>query len=702
MKWKNKAKRRAAALAALIGLALSGGAAHAMPTGGHVIAGTITGCTGDELANPASGVHIISEGSAILNWDTFSMAKGEQMFFEIKGDFLLSKVVGTEASYLDGLIKAQGNTLYLVNPNGITVGPNGTFTADSIVLSTLLPNDDQNPLTGGFHTDPDRGARQIVVNKGAGINVDALLVLSNAVEIADGVTIHSHTSNPNDTLDGHAYIAADAAKYDANRGASLGDKSRHLALEPTYSQGNVLNFHGDYRYDNTGEAGTVKRSDAHGSVALELRGNTINLDSMKVEDKGSIYQMRVDAGASIVANKMELQDRYWERKNEGVIFQAPDIAIANESVWNLYNGFSVHGMNSVRVSNSVLGTSAGMGEISSESKLLLDAAVIASTAANSDPNGMDGRLFVFAKDLRMENNSSLAASSALAVGRIGDDATIRIKDSALLTTGKNATLRVTAGDTGKLDLQNAVLEHADATNNHPIVLSSGSRYIEGTKFLRGQDKAVSGVDPIETEPLDAQGNVVTANRATPLPEPQPEPEPQPQPQPEPQPTPNPGPGTNPQPTPGPGTNPMPNPDPGANPSSPVAPPALSLTGTDAENAAKGTAAMEAILARTGDAQAKADATAKAVTVLLAAEGTEREKAAVLAGMIASIDGSAATEAEKAALKETVYYAYTPVQAGADERDRELSKPLQKLGEGLAAGRGEEERPAQEESVTIEG
>lgn len=696
MKWKSKAKRRAAALAALIGLALSGGAAHAMPTGGQVIAGTITGCTEDALKNPASGVHIISEGKAILNWDTFSMAKGEQMFFEVKGPFLLNKVVGTEPSHLDGLIKAQGNTLYLVNPNGIVVGPNGTFSADSIVLSTLLPNDEKNPLTGGFYTDPAKGARPIVVKEGAGINADALLVLSNAVEIADGVTIHSHTSNPNDTLDGHVYIAADAVTYNANSGASYGDKSRHLALDPTYSQGNVLNFHGLYRYDNT-EVGTVKRSDAHGSVELALRGNTINLDSMKVEDKGSIYRMRVDAGASIVANKMELQDRYWERKNEGVIFQAPDIAIANESVWNLYNGFSVHGMNSVRVSNSVLGTSAGMGEISSESKLLLDAAVIASTAANSDPNGMDGRLFVSAKDLRMENNSSLAASSALAVGRIGDDATIRIKDSALLTTGKNATLRVTAGDTGKLDLQNAVLEHSDATNNHPIVLSSGSRYIEGTKFLRGQDKAISGVDPKEIVPVDAQNNIVTANRTAPQPEPEPLP-----PLPEPQPTPNPDPGTNPQPNPGPGTNPAPNPDSGANPSSPVAPPALSLTGTDAENAAKGTAAMDAILAGAGDAQAKADATAKAVTALLAAEGTEREKAAVLAGMIASIDGSAATEAEKAALKETVYYAYTPVQAGADERDRELSKALQKLGERLAAGRGEEERPAQEESVTIEG
>src|SRR5271170_1619087 len=113
-------------------LALGMSYSQANPTGGQVAAGSAS-------INTVPGTVTINQTSnlAIINWQTFSIGSGELTKFvqPSSTSAALNRVLGGQTSIIDGTLSANGQ-VYLINGNGILVGPGGMVSAQSFVAST--------------------------------------------------------------------------------------------------------------------------------------------------------------------------------------------------------------------------------------------------------------------------------------------------------------------------------------------------------------------------------------------------------------------------------------------------------------------------------------------------------------------------------------------------------------------------------------
>ena len=119
----------------------------ANPTGGVVASGTAG------FSNPAPGTLQINQASttAIINWQTFSIASGETTSFVAQNanSAVLNRVLGGQTSIINGNLTAN-EAVYLVNGNGIFIGPSGMINANSFTASTRDINDNDF-LSGNLH-----------------------------------------------------------------------------------------------------------------------------------------------------------------------------------------------------------------------------------------------------------------------------------------------------------------------------------------------------------------------------------------------------------------------------------------------------------------------------------------------------------------------------------------------------------------------
>jgi filamentous hemagglutinin family protein len=127
-------------------LALGMGHLHGNPTGGQVAAGSasINTVPGTVTINQASNI-------AIINWQTFSIGAGELTKFvqPSSTSAALNRVLGGQTSIISGTLSANGQ-VYLINGNGIVVGPGGVVNASTFVASTR-DIADSDFLSGNLH-----------------------------------------------------------------------------------------------------------------------------------------------------------------------------------------------------------------------------------------------------------------------------------------------------------------------------------------------------------------------------------------------------------------------------------------------------------------------------------------------------------------------------------------------------------------------
>lgn len=188
MKIRNKIKN--SFLTATILLAISGGSAYAMPTGGNVTMGDVT-----NVANPAE--IMTANANSIINWDSFSVGVGEKVTFDTQKFMVLNRVVGGQESQILGMLSDQGEgKLLLINPNGIVLGENAVINANDLVLSTLRLSDDEfkNLLNGNrsVFKDENNDRGKIEIKSGTNLTLnEALRLYGGKITIADGVEIVS-------------------------------------------------------------------------------------------------------------------------------------------------------------------------------------------------------------------------------------------------------------------------------------------------------------------------------------------------------------------------------------------------------------------------------------------------------------------------------------------------------------------------------
>ncbi len=115
-------------------LLLSTGPVSANPSGGVIVHGDVS------IAGGGNGMLNINQNSnlAIINWSDFNIAVGETTRFNQPGAqaSVLNRVTGGDPSAIHGALQANGN-VFVINPNGILVGPTGMIDVHGLVLSTL-------------------------------------------------------------------------------------------------------------------------------------------------------------------------------------------------------------------------------------------------------------------------------------------------------------------------------------------------------------------------------------------------------------------------------------------------------------------------------------------------------------------------------------------------------------------------------------
>ena len=132
--------RLTAALLATTALCAVPVAAQDLPSGGTVVAGQAS------IGTPQAGALTIDQSSAraVVNWNGFSIGAGGSVDIRqpSSNSAILNRVTGSQPSAINGRLTANGQ-VFLVNRNGVLIGPDGRIAAGGFVASTLeIGNDD--------------------------------------------------------------------------------------------------------------------------------------------------------------------------------------------------------------------------------------------------------------------------------------------------------------------------------------------------------------------------------------------------------------------------------------------------------------------------------------------------------------------------------------------------------------------------------
>lgn len=265
---------------------------------------------------------IIKQGSdrMVVNWHAFSIGKGELTKFIQPGvkSSALNRVLGGSRSLIDGRLEANGQVI-LVNPNGITVGPNGVVNVNSFVGSTLDITD-ENFMTGGelkFSGDSEAD----VTNLGT-IKAETGDVFILAKKIDNQGTIEA----PNGTVGLGAgseiviqpdaaeklYIATPSTKGGAinNAGAIRAAAAEIKAAGNPYALAINLDGVVDVKGTATKPAGTVKVDGGQGNVKV---AKTAAIKARKADNSGGMITIASEASTG----EVEVSGRLDARGDEG-------------------------------------------------------------------------------------------------------------------------------------------------------------------------------------------------------------------------------------------------------------------------------------------------------------------------------------------------------------------------------------------------
>ena len=148
--------------------ALAMGHSFANPQGGQVASGSAS-------INTIPGTVTINQQSniAIINWQSFSINSGEttQFIQPSATSAALNRVLGGQTSLINGTLSANGQ-VYLINGNGILVGPGGVVNTGGFTASTRNITD-ADFLSGNLHFtgSSDAGVQNLGTINAIGGNV---------------------------------------------------------------------------------------------------------------------------------------------------------------------------------------------------------------------------------------------------------------------------------------------------------------------------------------------------------------------------------------------------------------------------------------------------------------------------------------------------------------------------------------------------
>ena len=312
-----KKKMRRGSLAALITLALTS-SALAMPMGGVVQSGDVNIGGSTDFSTVANGATITAGTDSTINWNTFNIAAGETLNFNIADHkTLVNQVIGAQLSDILGTMKqtSGGGSVVLVNPNGIHIGATAVLNVPDLTLSALSidqATDTTRVLKAGGGTGALAG--QIVVDADAAnhasFTANELNLIGQKVTVADGVVFDMGgsankamlqvyaTDNAAWTFDGD-HVKTKNLTHNAGNDVTFGgtvymnaaNSSKNVEIGGAATQVKNAVFHGD-KLETTAYAASklsLDERDAdpnkHSLVAEVTAANTLTADNIQATGK---------------------------------------------------------------------------------------------------------------------------------------------------------------------------------------------------------------------------------------------------------------------------------------------------------------------------------------------------------------------------------------------------------------------------------
>ena len=134
-------------------------AAPPLPKGGQFVAGS------GSISGGGQSLTINQTTSrGVINWSSFSIANGRAVMFNNGSGATLNRVTGGDPSVILGALNASGS-VYLINPQGVLVGPTGVIATGGRFVASSLDVDNNAFMPGGALT-LSGGGNGVVVNLG--------------------------------------------------------------------------------------------------------------------------------------------------------------------------------------------------------------------------------------------------------------------------------------------------------------------------------------------------------------------------------------------------------------------------------------------------------------------------------------------------------------------------------------------------------
>jgi filamentous hemagglutinin family protein len=251
-----------------------------LPNGGRYVAGA------GSIVGASNGLVITQPGSTrgVIDWNSFSIGANNSVTFNNGTGATLNRVTGGSPSAILGRLSATGS-LYVINPQGIVVGPSGAVTTGGRFVASTLDTHDNAFMNGGaLALSGNSEASVINLGKISSTGGDIFLIARRAVTNAGTITA------PNGTAElavGEQVLLQDSA-------------SSKQVLVQTGSQGSVVN-------SGSISAAQISLQAADGNVFALAGGGTriratgtANRDGhvWLVADKGRVEQSGVITAAN--------------------------------------------------------------------------------------------------------------------------------------------------------------------------------------------------------------------------------------------------------------------------------------------------------------------------------------------------------------------------------------------------------------------
>lgn len=183
---------------------------QAMPQGGVIVGGSGTiSATGNSMTVAQQTQNLF------VNWDGFSIGKGEKVQFTGPQNFaVLNRVVGHDESKIYGEINAANHgNVYLINPNGILIGDGAVINTGSFIASTKDVIDVPSFINSGtvnFQGD----AQGNIINLGA-VKADRIEMHGDTISLK-AANVDTNFNAPNITIDANAIHAGTPENEDGD------------------------------------------------------------------------------------------------------------------------------------------------------------------------------------------------------------------------------------------------------------------------------------------------------------------------------------------------------------------------------------------------------------------------------------------------------------------------------------------------------